>query len=47
MGEGVILEVGQEGFLHKIWVFNIHYTESGAPPWYPLYDKAREERGLG
>jgi hypothetical protein len=47
MGEGVILEVGQEGFLHKIWVFNIHYTESGAPPWHPLYDKAREEQGLG
>jgi hypothetical protein len=47
MGEGVILEVGQEGFLHKIWVFNIHYTESEAPPWHPLYDKAREERGLG
>jgi len=42
MCEGVILEIGQDGSLHKIWVFNIHYTESGAPPWHPLYDRAKE-----
>jgi len=42
MCEGVILEVGQDGSLHKIWVFNIHYTESGAPPWHPLYGRAEE-----
>jgi len=39
MCEGVILEIGRDGSLYKIWVFNIHYTERGAPPWHPIYGK--------